>query len=199
MMKYLKSRYVLSLFCTLALALVLVAWGHSAATPASAAYTAPKTLPAVKLAIIKGSGFTINSPTGWASYKSAASGISVLMVWPKTSRSTFLIVETFANTRGLPSKGAVKAILDVLKGQGKNGHTKNVPATVTINRTTWAEGAITTTDPSLHTNLVINVIATTYPRNANKLVIIIRIAKVSDFNKLDANEFKHMLSSFKFA
>src|SRR6266513_3437134 len=115
MMKYLKSQYAISFICILALALVLVAWGHSATTPASAAYTAPKTLPAAKIATIKGSGFTLNTPAGWIAYKSAVSGISILMVWQKSSRTSFFIVETFANTYSLPSKGAVKAILDGIK------------------------------------------------------------------------------------
>jgi len=121
------------------------------------------------------------------------------MVWQKSSRTSFFIVETFANTYSLPSKGAVKAILDGIKKQEKNVLTKNVPATITINHTTWAEGAVTATDPNVHANLVISVIAASFPRNTNKLAVIIRMAKVSDFNKLDANEFKHILSSFKFA
>ena len=196
MMKYLKSRYTISIFCILAICIVLGAWATGAITSALAAHTAPKPAPAIKLATLRGDIYTIGIPAGWSVKKASVTSITFLTTSPRRHNTTTLLVETVTSKGAVSSKGAVQGGLTGAKKSAKSFRIKNVPATVIINGVRWDEGAATISDG--HTSFVIVIIAARHPRNAHKLVAIIRIAKVSDFNSVDAREFKQILRSFRF-
>jgi hypothetical protein len=196
MMKYLKSRYAISIFCILAICIVLGVWATSAITSASAAHTVPKPVPAIRLATIKGDSYTVGNPAGWNAKKASVASITFLTLSPRNHNTTTLLVETVTSKGAVSSKGAVQGGLTGAKKSAKSFRIKNVSATVVINGVRWDEGAAITSDG--HTTFVLVIIAARHPRNAHKLVAIIRIAKVSDFNSVDAREFKQILLSFKF-
>ncbi len=195
MMKYLKSRYTISILGILAVCVVLGVWATGALMSASAA--APKMLPAIKLATIRGNGYTVGNPAGWSAKNTSATNVTLLALSPRNHPTTTLLVETVTSRGAVSSKGAVQGGLTGEQKQAKNFHLKKIPATVVINGVRWDEGAATFSDG--HTNFVLYIIAVRHPRNAHKLVAIIRIAKASDFNSVDAREFKQILLSLKFA
>lgn len=196
MMKYLKSRYTISIVCILAICAVLGVWATSAITAASAAHAAPKPVPAIRLATIKGDSYTVGNPAGWSTKKASLSVITFLTLSPRNHNTTTLLVETITSKGAVSSKSAVQVGLTAAQKSSKSFHLKKVPATVVINGVRWDEGAATVSDG--RTTSVIYIIVTRHPRNAHKLVTIIRGAKLSDFNNVDGREFKQILLSFKF-
>jgi hypothetical protein len=208
MMKQLKLFYSFSTFCVLALCFVLVGCGSSdstssttggATTSAATATLAPTPTPSVKLTIVTGDGYTIGYPPDWSSKKSSVLSFPLLTLSPNTSATTTMLAETVSNAKGVSTAGSVQGSLTEIQGQAKNFHKKDVPATVIINGITWDQGAASATDSSSGTDIIVYVISTKFPGNANKLITIIRIAKAGDFDKVNAEDFQPMLSSFKFA
>lgn len=192
MMKYLKSRYAISILCVLAVCAVLGVWATSAITSASAA--APVT--AIKLATIRGTGYTVGNPAGWSAKSASVSSVTLLTLSPRNHPTTSLIVETAIGRGAVSSKNSVQAGLAGQQKTSQNFHLKNVPSTVVINRVSWDQGAATFSVG--RTNYVMYIIAVRHPRNAHELVVIIRVAKASDFNNVDGREFKQILLSVKF-
>jgi hypothetical protein len=190
MMKYLKSRYTISILCILAVCAVLGVWATSAITSASAA------APTIKLATIRGNGYTVGNPAGWSAKKTSSTSVTLLIISPRNHPTTTLAVETVISKGAVSSKGAVQGGLTGEQKQAKNFHLKNVPATVVINGVRWDEGAATFSDG--HTNFVLYIIAVKHPRNAHELIAIIRIARASDFTSVDSREFKQILLSTRF-
>lgn len=203
-MRYLKLCFSISTFCALALCFVLVGCSGSDNTTSKPAPTATAAVtltsaPSVKLTSVTGDGFTLGYPSDWTSNKSAVGAASILALSPVTTGSTSMLTETVVGTKSVSTTGSVQGALQGVQGQATNFHKKNVPATVTINGTTWDQGAATATDPSAGTDIVVYVISTKFPGNANKLVTIIRIARAADFDKVNSEDFQPMLASFKFA
>jgi hypothetical protein len=210
MMKQLKLFYSLSTFCVLALCFVLVGCGSSdstssttvgATTSAATATLAPtpSPTPSVKLTTVTGDGYTIGYPPDWSSKKSSVLSFPLLTLSSNTSATTTMLAETVSSAKGVSTAGSVQGSLTAIQRQAKNFHNKDVPATVIINGITWDQGAASATDSSSGTDIIVYVISTKFPGNANKLVTIIRIAKAGDFDKVNTEDFQPMLSSFKFA
>ncbi len=190
MMNYLKSRLVISILALLAICAVVGFWATSALTSASAAG------PTIKLATIRGNGYTVGNPAGWSVKSASVSGITMLTISPRNHPTTTLLIETATSNGPISSKGAVQGGLTAERNITKSFHLNNVPATVVINGVRWDQGAATFSIGG--TTFVLYIIAVRNPHNAHELVAIIRLAKASDFRSVDGREFKLILQSLKF-
>ena len=74
-----------------------------------------------------------------------------------------------------------------------------MPTTVTINGVQWAQVAATMKNAGTDAEATMYVIATLFPSDATKLVLIKYTAPTSQFGQINGEDFQPMLLSFQFA
>lgn len=202
MMKHFRARSAISIVCLLALCLVLTACSGvpgvgAVATPTRA--PTPTPTPTVSFTTITGDGYTIESPVDWISKGGSISGSSLLVLARDSQLSATMEIETLpAATSFEPALTATQEQISILQTSSKNFQDQGVPTTVTINGVQWNQAAATMDDSRRGAMVTSYVLATTFPSNANKVVMINYTALSNIFDKADTEYFQPMLLSFKF-
>ena len=198
MCTYRLPHWLLLSFCSLILALTLVAcsFGSGSSTSSSTPTTASTTLTSYS-----GNGFTVSYPQGWKVNKDNTG-----VTFSDPNGIAYLSVRTSQNPGGLLSTDAqVNVGLQAFKSQAKNYQQVNVPATTTIAGESWAQGAATgdvvPQGQSAAVNVKLVVDSDNHPaQQPTTQAYVIAYATGSQvFDLANTTYFQPMLQSLKFA
>jgi hypothetical protein len=146
-----------------------------------------------------GNGFSISYPQNWQ--KTTSSSQTVFS--DETAGNAFTIVQT-ADPGGAASADTIASasIQAIAKTVLKNGKTATVPATVSINGTTWSQRAVTGDIEANGQNVPAKLVllVTIHPAGAatSQSFQLFYIAPTLTFDQVNLLIFQSMLQSFKF-
>jgi hypothetical protein len=190
-----------AVFCSLLLALLLVAC--AAGTPSTPSATPPSkpSLPATPtpaLAVYTGKGYSIGYPQGW---KVTPSGKQVDFADATQLYHVTILVEP--NPGGaLDVSTVVNASIDQVKKIMKNPKGESLPPTTTVGGESWVQQSISGTETSngLDVDLHLVVLSDNHPAHApnTQSFTIIYGTTNSGFATGDRSYFQPMLKSFQF-
>lgn len=143
--------------------------------------------------------YTITYPQTW---KKSGSGNNVIFHDTATSGNSLTVVVTPNPNGKITASQFATTSMQVFGKTLTNSKAVSMPATVTMNGTTWSQQAITGTTKVGAQNVQIKAVmlVTTHPTNAanTQTYEIIYVGPVFTFDLVNAINFQPMLQSFKF-
>lgn len=173
--------------------------GTASSTPTPSAPTPAPTTASVGMQTFTGNGFSISYPQNWQ--KTTSSSQTVFS--DETAGNAFTIVQT-ADPGGAASADtiATASIQAIAKTVLKNGKTETVPATVSINGTTWSQRAVTgdveANGQTVPAKLVLLVAIHPASAVTSQSFQLFYVAPTLTFDQANLLVFQPMLQSFKF-
>ena len=195
------SPRMVAVFCTLLLAILLVACGDGTTSTPSATPTtqpSPTATPTPALAVYTGKGYSIGYPQGW---KVTPSGKQVDFTDATQVYHVTIMVES--NSGGAANASTVvNASIDGVKKTMKNSKVEPLPSTTTVGGDSWVQKSISGTETSGGQNVDLHIVVMSDNRPAHSTntqnFTILYGTTNAGFTTGDTSYFQPMLKSFKF-
>ncbi|HEX6480557.1 MAG TPA: hypothetical protein VF043_17100 [Ktedonobacteraceae bacterium] len=192
---------MVAVFCSLILALLLVACGGgTTATPPATPTSkpSPTATPTPALTVYAGKGYSIGYPQGW---RVTPSGKEVFFTDASQIYRVTILVEPDSGG-AIDASTFVNGSIDAIKKTMKNPKAEPLPPTTTVGGESWVQKSISGTETSngQDVDLHIVVMSDNHPAHSTTTqnFIILYGTTNSGFATGDTSYFQPMLKSFKF-